>query len=41
MSADAYKIDQQNAAEVAAQIRAIKERKVQKAASSNTDTDPQ
>ena len=41
LSTDAYKIDQQNAAEVAAQIRAIKERKVQKAASSNTDTDPQ
>lgn len=41
LSADAYKIDQQNAAEVAAQIRTIKERKVQKAASSNTDTDPQ
>lgn len=41
LSADAYKVDQQNAAEVAAQIRAIKERKVQKAASSNTDTDPQ
>lgn len=41
LSADAYKIDQQNAAEVAAQICAIKERKVQKAASSNTDTEPQ
>lgn len=40
-SADLYKIDQKNAATVVAQIRAIKERKVQKAASSNTDTDPQ
>ena len=40
-SAELYKTDQQNAAAVAAQIRAIKERKAQKAASSNTDTEPQ
>ena len=38
LSADAYKIDQQNAAEVAVQIRAIKDREVQKAANSSTDT---
>lgn len=41
LSADAYKIDQQNAAEVAAQIRAIKEREGQKTTSSSTDTEPQ
>lgn len=40
-SADLYKIDQQNAATVVAQIRAIKERKVQKATHSNTDIEPQ